>query len=237
MPRFALPLLLLALLSAVIPSGRADALTLTAENQGQRYCCPLGHHPFGSFTGSESWVEYRSYYIFDTSTLSGPVTAATLRLFDPVGGFRSPDPTETLTLFDVTSNLSVLAGWFLGGFAEFEDIGTGTSFGSVSVSEADEGVWVELVLNADGLAAINARIGTTRHRIGFGGALTTLAGGPAPESVFAQSGELAQLELTVPEPGGCALLATALGALIWRGRPGGPGSRRRSARRGPSSGS
>ena len=219
MPRLLLLTLSLSVLVLVGPPRPAAALTLTAEDQGGWACCPLDLRPFGSFTGVFDWVESRSYFVFDTTPLAGPVSAATLRLWNPVGvpgfgGFLSPDPEETLTLFDVTTAASWLGD--LGApdaFGIWVDLGSGTPYGSVAVSEADEGRWVEVTLNEAGLAALNARIGTGRPRFALATALTTLRSGPSVEYIFSQSGEDAQLVVSVPEMHAAALLAGSVAVL------------------------
>lgn len=177
-------------------------------------------------TGRFNTVD-RGFWVFDLSGVSGTVTAATLNLYNPdvsdtLKGYVSPDPTETLAIFDVTTSMASLTTGGVGLLGTFEDLGTGVEFGSVVVSAADNGQVVSIVLNAAGVAAINASLGGS---IAFGGALTTLGAGPDNEYVFGFSatsfagGDVRRLDLTVvPEPTTLSLLALAVVPLMRRRR-------------------
>jgi hypothetical protein len=126
--------------------------------------------------------DFRNFFIFDLTSVTNPVTSAKLHLYNngfvpsfPGYGFESPNPFETYKIFDVNTPLaSLVAG--TGGTTAYADIGTGTSYGTYNISNADRGQFVVINLNAAGLAAINANLG---GKIAFGGAITTLS--PVPE--------------------------------------------------------
>ncbi|WP_162914529.1 PEP-CTERM sorting domain-containing protein [Desertibaculum subflavum] len=128
-------------------------------------------------TGQLGQTVRRSYLAFDLSGVTGTVTAAKLRLFNPevsqfLHGYVSPQASETLAFYDVTT----LAAAFLdgtAGVAGFADLGTGILFGTRSVSAADNGTVIEIDLNAAALAALNAAAGGDFL---LGGALTSIAG-------------------------------------------------------------
>ena len=59
-------------------------------------------------TGAYGGAEYRSFFNFDLSSVSGTITSAQL-LVSISGTFgQSPNPTETLGIFDVTTSIPAL---------------------------------------------------------------------------------------------------------------------------------
>ena len=170
-------------------------------------------------TGVFLGVEDRSFLLFDLSSISGTIVSAQLRLFNPevsafLHGYVSPDPTETLTIHDVTTPAaSVRDG--SAGVAGFGDLGSGTLYGSQTVSAADNGQIVEIALNAAALADLNAAAG----QFVFGGALGTLGAGNRYVFGFTTAAFVAdhtrQLVLDVqpvPEPSALGLLV--VGAVV-----------------------
>lgn len=104
---------------------------------------------------------FRSFFVFDRPGTT--VHAARLELFNPFptddypeAGFTSADAWETLSVFDVTTDLTSLLD---GSANAFDDLGSGTLFGEVSVSDADDGSWITIDLNADFLALLNGGSG------------------------------------------------------------------------------
>lgn len=135
------------------------------------------------FTGRDSYsIDHNSYYVFDLSTLSLPVTGAHLQLYNP--DYYSSDPTENLGIFDVSTPISVLETGGSGQTDIFNDLGSGANYGNQSVSLADDGQYVDITLNDLAIAAINANYG---GQIAFGGSLTTLSGS-APQFIFGGTG-------------------------------------------------
>ncbi|TDJ05874.1 MAG: PEP-CTERM sorting domain-containing protein [Deltaproteobacteria bacterium] len=189
--------------------------------------CDGGTCVAGSNTGID---EFRNFFVFDLSGVTGPITAATLILHNTDGttqfpnnvGFFSDTGSETYLVSEVSTAIaSLLAG--TGGMAAFGDLGSGTSYASFTATSAANGTFVEIALNSAAIAALNQASGL----FAFGGSITTLNGFPDEETLFAfsDSGLLSdtQLELTVvPEPSTALLLAAAialLGALRTRRTP------------------
>ncbi|ODU00665.1 PEP-CTERM sorting domain-containing protein [Thiobacillus sp. 65-1402] len=186
-----------------------------------------------------------NFFLFDLSGVSGPITTATLRLYNPDTsdspsvpyGYTSSDPTETFALFDVSTDFfseptggTHLVGEYevgsVAGQSIFNDLGSGQSYGTYTASLADNGHFVEINLNASGLAALNAASGI----FGIGGSITTLDGMVNRESLFVSSflsfpgPNGAQLVVSsVPEPSETALFIAGLGLV-------GLTARRRAAR-------
>jgi hypothetical protein len=174
--------------------------TLTYTNSG--WWSGVGGHDStnpnyvaGQFTGTLA----RDYFVFNLAGVNQPITGATLRLNNPSGGYGSPDPTETFGLFDVSTPISTLIASGSGRTDIYADLGTGTNYGSQTVSTADNGKIVSITLNAAGVAALNAAKG---GQFAVGGALTTIVG-TADQYLFGFSGsstDTRQLVLTFGAP-------------------------------------
>jgi hypothetical protein len=78
----------------------------------------------------------------------------------------------------VTTSAAAITG-NAAGLAGFNDLGSGTLYGTRLVSTADNGTVIEIVLNSAALADLNAASGLFL----FGGALGTVAG-PSDQYVF-----------------------------------------------------
>ncbi len=213
---------LIVALAATIPAFSAT-VTLDAVDTGW-YRSDGVHTPQNQNyqTGIFDSTERRSFFVFDLSAVSGTVAAATLRLYNPLvsptlPGYVSPDPTETLEIYDVTTSAASVTG-STAGVAGFTDLGSGTLYGTKTVSAADNGTVVEVALNGAAVAALDSSSGLFL----FGGVLSTLSG-TANQYVFGFSttsfagNDVRQLVLEVrditpvPEPATTGL--TALGAL------------------------
>lgn len=162
-----------------------------------------------------SYPEYRSFFVFDRAAIGGTLTSATLQIFNPAptpdypeAGFTSSAPFETLSLFDVGTSLGDLLGGTFDPLT-FDDLGSGTLFGSVDVSDADDGRWISVTLNSAFLDAFNQSQGP----FAIGAAVTTLEQVDAMEAVFVGSDAApgARLAFTaVPEPSTYALFGVSL---------------------------
>ncbi|MEO8270975.1 MAG: lectin-like protein, partial [Aureliella sp.] len=149
-------------------------------------------------TGQAYGEQYRNYVVFDLAGVEGNIVGATLKLFNPSGGYVSLDDSETFSLFDVSTPVPLLTSSGFGELGIFDDLGSGVAFGSQAVSMSDDGRVVSITLNAAGLQALSAAAG---GQVALGGALTSLSGADL-ELVFAYSGnpaEIRQLALDVAE--------------------------------------
>ena len=222
-------------LTAVVLTGgavrSASALTLDIVDRG-RYAPSGSHDPTnldytaGDCRGPVCAVgadDLRNFFVFDLSTVTGPIIAATLKLWNPPlefplrpgHGFKSDQTSETYVVFDVTTPIADLVAGSPGA-AAWGDLGGGTVYGSHVATQLDIGLFAEISLNSAALVAMNSSSGL----FAFGGAITTLNDVPDEEHLFAftefvGTPGVSILDLTVgpdtvPEPGVPLLLAASL---------------------------
>jgi MYXO-CTERM domain-containing protein len=179
-------LLALAVVTAAVAAPPARAQTVPAAAKGsyvedQQSSTTTGTSNFytAGSTFNDFTTTFRSYFTFAIPSLGGgeTFTGATLRIQAPPNAYQSADPTETYTLFNFSF----------------------TTYGSAVLSSATDNTFVEIALNASGLADINTRAGQT---LAIGGAVTTLGGGGLNQQVFATSTPTSQVELVLTRTGG-----------------------------------
>ncbi len=166
---------------------------------------PSGNYLAGLYTG----LEYRDFFNFDLTSVSGTILSAQLVINNNNTIQSSPDASETLGIFDYSGSIASLVGG-TGGVTAFNDLGTGTSFGSLSLPTTSfSGTGNATInFNAAGIAALNAALG---GQFAVGGALTTISS-TANQYVFGGTIDFPATQLvltTVPEPSGVSLLALA----------------------------
>jgi hypothetical protein len=210
----------IALLGAALPVSAAS-VTLTTRDQG--WYKDTGVAEAGNWNylaghcsadSCSFFNEYRNFFIFDLSRVTGRITSATLYLWMPESGFVSPTGSETYQLFSVeTPADEVGARW---GVDIFEDLGAGVGYGSYTATEADSYSFVAIALEAAALADLNAAAAL----FALGGAVTSLDPEENDEVVFANSGWIRGILVveTIPIPGAAWLLGSAALALCCRRR-------------------
>ena len=122
----------------------------------------------GSFTSQAN--ETRSFFTFDLSSLSQTALSATLEVVRY--SYLSPDPSETLGLFDVTTDAATLNNNTGPDAAIFADLGSGTTYGTfvIPAYSFSNTETLTFPLNAGAIANINASTGF----FSIGGALLSL---------------------------------------------------------------
>lgn len=168
-------------------------ITINASNSGWYTDSNTNNQPGGSnyITGLCSNCGgpiFRDFFAF-TLPFSITVTTASLNVNTYV--YDSVNPTETLSLFDVSTSLSsLLAG--TGGIAAYNDLGSGVLYGSRVYTAADQNLFRSITLSAAAVTAIQQSLGGS---FVMGGALGAAS---------------------IPEPSTWGLLAGGLGLLTIR---------------------
>lgn len=141
-----------------------NGTTVNTSARGKYYSAGSTDGNTNFLTGVGPGTESRGWFAFDLSNLRIPATTASLTLFNCDAatcghdGFGSPNPSESINIFDVSSSLDALVGG-TGGVSAFNDLGTGSLYGTQSVSNASDGQNVTFTFNAAGLAAVNGKLG------------------------------------------------------------------------------
>jgi hypothetical protein len=179
-------------------SAAAGTVTLNAVDSG--WWDSLGNRDGGlqNYTVGQNFPGdvLNDYFVFDLSAISQEITSAQLTLSNPSGLVISPDPSETINFSDVSTPISVLEGSGPDQFGIFDDLGSGTSFGSQSVTPGTDPVVT--TLNADAITALTAGLGA---QFAIGGSLTAISG-PDEQLLFSGSGspdDQRQLTLTLAQ--------------------------------------
>ena len=173
-----------------------------------------GGNYFTGTTGQPGFL-FRSFFIFDISSVAGRVVSATLKLENPL--FASTRPTELFTLHDYVGNLDPLLRNGRNGTSSFADLGNGTLYGSYIASVRDNNTIINMDLTPEALADmnVNARGGL----FAIGGNLTFSSAG----FIFGSSTNNVQLTVEttnspapngVPEPGSLGLVVGGLLAIL-----------------------
>jgi len=133
----------------------ANAITLEALDSGW-YTNSGEHNPENQnyIAGQYNGNTYRNFFVFDTSSIVGQVTSATLRINTAyVSG------SGTYSLYDVATPVSTLQTGGLGLTDIFTDLGSGFNYGSIGIQSGQNYQFINIALTSDALAALNAGSG------------------------------------------------------------------------------
>ena len=163
------------LLPLLIFSGAsyASTITLNALNSGWYY--DSGVHNSNTQPNISAGVcvtclysgETRNFFLFDLSSISENIVSAELRITS--GNYVSNDPFEIFSLFDVTSDPSILPTNTTQNLSLFDDLGSGQEYGSYQVQQDSDTV-ISIMLNSIAIEDIN----NTNSLFAIGGAVTSL---------------------------------------------------------------
>jgi hypothetical protein len=166
-----------ALILMLLISNGASATLISTIDQG--WYDSFGRHhsvnenysagSFGSLTFHSSW---NNFFVFNLADLSGIATSATLSF--NVANTNNNDLPSTegvYTLFDVSTPISDLLRTSSDAIDIFDDLGSGTAYGSLGVSRADEEQIISITLNSSALADMTRSFGGV---FAMGGALDNL---------------------------------------------------------------
>jgi len=199
----------LAVLAACASTANAASVTLTWNDSG--WYNSSGDHD----STNKNYIAgigdfYRNYFVFDRSGVSGTITGATLRLTIP--GTPDPDGISSAgnySLFDVSTAIADLKADQSGLTGVYDDLGTGTSYGSSFYDGSESGTTTDIVLNAGALTGLNAvsslfALGGSFDGDGF------IFGFTSDDPKYLRQLILTTSDNATPEPGTIALIGLAL---------------------------
>jgi hypothetical protein len=168
------------------------------------------------YSGSSSIRNFFSFNLAALNLTNQQVASATLQLRR--FGYTGTDLNETVAFYDVSTPAATLNNNTGVNAGIFNDLGSGASYGSVTVAQA--GTTSEMIsvsLNGAALADITA-VATASGYFSIGGSCLTCTAGQNVFSVSGSTGIQALVIETipaVPEPGTYAMLGIGLGALAF----------------------
>ncbi len=210
----------MAVITVVLALPQANAADIGAFDSGWYDDFNGQHIPTSqNYVASKSLAqELRNFFVFDLSAVSGTVTGATLNL----RRYNSTTSNDTYSSWDVTTPLATLLAGGTGLFSIFNDLGSGTFYGSSPVpNTGSSGDILSFPLNTTAVTAINSALGGT---FVIGGSttgnlpLTQLFGGsnfPGPNERFLT---LTGSVVVIPVPLSLVLLGSGFGGLLLVGR-------------------
>lgn len=155
------PLFLACLLICTLPTLCRASIEINAVDSGNYRS--TGVHVAANpsyFVGVINHLHYHNFFVFDLSGITETILSATLKLENPTAVTNSA--ATAYTLYDVTTSIGTLTTSQSAGptgVGIYNDLGAGTSYGSVAVGGSVGVGFVEIPLNAAAIAAMNATSG------------------------------------------------------------------------------
>jgi hypothetical protein len=210
--------MILLLATASLASASDQTITAVASGYyGQYDSSAHGYTMQNYFAGSIGSDPDNNFFVFALSGISGTIQSpSSLNLIMPANGIYAPNGTLTYTLFDVSTPISQLVAGTPSA-SIWEDLGSGTVYGSASIEDGNAGSVFMVSFNEAGIAALNAANG---GYFAVGGSITNLNGNDGYAFGYTNNGETATLQLdptAVPTPEPTALMLIGAGfPLLWR---------------------
>ena len=151
----------------------ASSITINAQNSGWYY--DTGVHNGNTEPNISAGVcvtcrysgEARNFFLFDFSDITETIVSAELRMTS--GRYISDDPFETFSLFNISSDPSILPTNTTQNLSLFEDLGSGIVYGNYQIQQSSDTV-ISIALNILALDDMN----NTNTLFAIGGAITSL---------------------------------------------------------------
>ncbi len=124
-----------ALVGGLFLATSAQAATVKLSSIDNGWYNNAGNHSSintNIFTGSLGASEYKSFFLFDLSSVTGPVTSATLTIDGGNGSNTVLDAPVTVTFNDVVTDLDALRAG-TGSTSAFDDLGGGATYATASL--------------------------------------------------------------------------------------------------------
>ena len=132
--------------------------TVSASDKGW-YDSNGSHSASNENTYTHKTNGYRSWFTFDLSGFSGGACTVTLRL--ELENYSTNASTATSTIYDVSTSHDDLVATSSGSSGQtiYADLGAGSSYGSATVSNGDEGDIIEYELSSQAISDVNSAAG------------------------------------------------------------------------------
>jgi hypothetical protein len=194
----------------------SDTIPQRTGNEGS------GANYFTGFLSTSPSNTSRGFFTFQLASITQQVLSA--RLLIPSGTTQSPDASETVGVFEVSTAAAALSTKNRLDLSIYDDLGSGALFGSAVIEISRVlGPQVEIDLNSAAISALNSSRG---DYFSIGLSLLTLRDHKsASEFIFGSTRRPGTLELTlVPEPSTFANVSFIGLLAVWRllalrGRP------------------
>ncbi|WP_321394328.1 PEP-CTERM sorting domain-containing protein [Emcibacter sp.] len=214
-------LIMSGIIALVCGASSASAEIINIDSYDNGWYDQTGYHqsPNRNIVVGYFLVQYRNWFAFDLSSLSGPVSSASITV-RANGSYITRDSSETFQLNEFSGDVTALAAGGTGLTSMFDDLGDGDNYGSyeyfgTSGSPMDQ---FSIDLSMAALDDINAAI-LGDGLFALGGSLASLSGQTgATEAIFTASNVHSAAFLTIefgevvdtPEPAVLGLLGLGL---------------------------